>query len=178
MLIQRAGTGTLPPPGFTIPPWQALAEQWNAVLPPSTPTVTLGPATVTIGHDDCEGDDFTPGIAGAVDGHAFGWDNESPARVVEVKLIKMEWRPVTNAEFMAFYKSNRQVELPASWVETEEGIQVGRQIITTFSKRLIYFSGTDCVWTSADDNSTTLACAHFLRCTVSICSISGWPSSY
>lgn len=124
MLIQRAGTGTLPPPGFTIPPWQALAEQWNTGLPPSTPTVTLGPATVTMGHNDCEGDDFTPGIAGAVDGHAFGWDNESPARVVEVKPVKMEWRPVTNADFISFYKSNKHVGLPASWVETEEGIQV------------------------------------------------------
>jgi len=80
-----------------------------------------------MGHNDCEGDDFTPGIAGAVGGHAFGWDNESPARVVEVKPVKMEWRPVTNADFISFYKSNKHVGLPASWVETDEGIQVSHQ---------------------------------------------------
>lgn len=124
MLIQRAGTNTLPPPGFTIPPWQALADQWNAVFPPSTPTVTIGPAAITMGHDDCEGDDLSPGVTEVVDGHAFGWDNESPARVVEVKAVKMEWRPVSNAEFLQFYKDNNQVEMPASWVDGEEGIQV------------------------------------------------------
>ncbi|KAL4071260.1 C-type lectin protein [Scleroderma yunnanense] len=124
MLIQRAGVGTLPPPGFTIPPWRALAEQWNTTPLPSTPTVTLGPTTITIGHDDCEGDDFTAKLSEVIDGHAFGWDNESPARVVEVKQVKMEWRPVTNADFLAYFKDNKQVGLPASWVDSEEGIQV------------------------------------------------------
>ncbi|KAI6046415.1 C-type lectin protein [Pisolithus marmoratus] len=124
MLIQRAGTGTLPPPGFTIPPWEALAEQWNTIAPPSTSTVTIGPAKVTLGHEDCEGEDFSPEVAEIVDGHAFGWDNESPARVVEVKQIKMEWRPVTNREFFTFYKDNKQVGLPASWIEDKGEIMV------------------------------------------------------
>ncbi|KAG6333819.1 hypothetical protein ID866_5267 [Astraeus odoratus] len=124
MLIQRAGTGTLPPPGFTIPPWEALAEQWNAVRPPSTPTVVLGPADITLGHEDCEGDDLVPGIAEVVHGHAFGWDNESPSRVVRVNQVKMEWRPITNAEFLTFYKVNKEVGLPVSWVEMQEEIKV------------------------------------------------------
>ncbi|KIK98122.1 hypothetical protein PAXRUDRAFT_134897 [Paxillus rubicundulus Ve08.2h10] len=125
MLIQRAGTGTLPPSGFTVPPWKALAEQWNATIrPPSTPTVTLGPASVILGHQDCEGDDLKSGITEAIDGHEFGWDNESPPRATEVKQIKMDWRPITNAEFLTFYQDHKEVGLPPSWVETEGGIEV------------------------------------------------------
>lgn len=128
MLIQRAGTGTLPPAGFTIPPWEAFAEQWNSAPRPSTPTVVLGPANLILGHDDCEGDDFTPGIAELVDGHAFGWDNESPSRSVEVSQVKMEWRPITNAQFLDFYNSN-EIVLPASWVESEDGIMVCDKVL-------------------------------------------------
>ena len=124
MLIQRAGTGTLPPPGFTVPPWEALAEQWNATTrPPTTPTVTLGPTTVVLGHQDCEGDDLKSGITEMVDGHEFGWDNESPARAVEVKQVKMEWRPITNAEYFAFFQDHKEVGLPPSWVESDEGMK-------------------------------------------------------
>ncbi|KAH7917459.1 hypothetical protein BV22DRAFT_1108567 [Leucogyrophana mollusca] len=125
MLIQRAGTGTLPPPGFTVPPWEALASQWNATTrPPSTPTVTLGPTTITLGHGDSEGDDFAPGVAGDVEGHAFGWDNESPARAVEVAQFKVEWRPITNAEYLAFWETHREVAMPPSWVQEEDGMKV------------------------------------------------------
>ncbi|KAH7907883.1 C-type lectin protein [Hygrophoropsis aurantiaca] len=125
MLIQRAGTGTLPPPGFTVPPWEALAAQWNqSIRPPSTPIVTLGPTTVTLGHDDSEGDDFTPGIADNVDGYSFGWDNESPARAVQVGQFRMHWRPISNAEYLAFWKATPGVEMPPSWVQEGEEIKV------------------------------------------------------
>lgn len=73
MLIQRAGTGTLPPPGFTPPPWSELAASWDAgVRAPSTPTVTVGLATITMGHEDSEGDDLKPEVTYQVDGHEFG----------------------------------------------------------------------------------------------------------
>ncbi|EGO00865.1 hypothetical protein SERLA73DRAFT_105312 [Serpula lacrymans var. lacrymans S7.3] len=125
MLIQRAGTGTLPPPGFTIPPWAALSEQWNNSLEPlSAPTVTLGPTTVVLGHDDSEGDDLMSGISESVDGHEFGWDNESPARAIEVKQFKIDWRPVTNGEFHDFWKISGLVKMPASWVQEDENIKV------------------------------------------------------
>ena len=45
MLIQRAATGMLPPPGFATPPWEALAAQWDAAPLPLTETVQLGPCT-------------------------------------------------------------------------------------------------------------------------------------
>lgn len=127
MLVQRASTGTLPPPGFTPPPWSELAAAWDAsVCAPSSLTVTLGPTTITLGHDDCEGDDLKPEVTHDMDGHEFGWDNESPMRQVEVGRVRMEWRPVTNAEYFAFWKASgeTQVDLPPSWVLNEGGIEV------------------------------------------------------
>ncbi|KAJ3001750.1 hypothetical protein NUW54_g6235 [Trametes sanguinea] len=58
MLIQRAGSGMLPPPGFAPPPWEALAAEWATIPPPTTPTVTLGPCELVLGHDDQEPDDL------------------------------------------------------------------------------------------------------------------------
>ncbi|EIW74660.1 DUF323 domain-containing protein [Coniophora puteana RWD-64-598 SS2] len=126
MLIQRAGSGTIPPPDFTPPPWASLAQTWNAMPKPSSPTVTMGPATVTLGHDDIESEDKHPEKATDVKGHEFGWDNESPQRSEEVKEFRISWRPVTNGEFYAFYTSDGKsdVTLPASWVEIDGEIQV------------------------------------------------------
>ncbi|KAI0751764.1 C-type lectin protein [Daedaleopsis nitida] len=119
ILIQRAGTGMLPPPGFALPPWAALAAQWDATPPPTTPTVTLGPCTLTLGHDDQEPDDVVPALAADVAAHEFGWDNESPARAVHVGAFRMSWRPVTNGEYEAFWREAGKelgLGLPPSWV--------------------------------------------------------------
>ena len=126
MLIQRAGSGTIPPPDFTPPPWESLAQTWNALPKPASPTVTLGPATVTLGHDDVESEDEDPSKKMDVKGHEFGWDNESPKREEEVKEFRISWRPVTNGEFYAFYTNDGkgEVTLPASWVEIDGEIQV------------------------------------------------------
>ena len=122
MLIQRAGTGMLPPPGFATPPWEALAAQWDAAPLPPTETVQLGPCTFTLGHDDQEPDDLLPSLSLAVPGHELGWDNESPARAVHVGAFRVSWRPITNGEFEAFWRGpgKDRVEMPASWVESEE----------------------------------------------------------
>lgn len=126
MLIQRAGTGTLPPPGFTSPPWASLSRQWNQIPRPSTPTVTLGPTTITLGQEDSEGDDFLEDVQNQIDGHQFGWDNESPSRQVEVGAFKAEWRPVSNGEFERFWRGDGKdlVGLPKSWVEEDGAIHV------------------------------------------------------
>ncbi|KAL4243691.1 EgtD Methyltransferase Superfamily protein [Abortiporus biennis] len=122
MLLQRAGTGTIPPQGFIPPQWSILASQWDLAPRPPSSTVTLGPAIVSLGHDDDEADDLSTDIVG----HEFGWDNEHPRRDVQVDEFRIEWRPVTNGEFFTFYKSadHGQVQFPASWVEIEGGIQV------------------------------------------------------
>ncbi|KAL1723779.1 C-type lectin protein [Schizophyllum commune] len=145
MLIQRAGTGTLPPPGFTPPPWDFLKAQWDAMPAPATPTAKLGPATITLGHDDSEGEDFLRQYAekdgqnaedksaqekglyteDEIVNHEFGWDNESPARATHVGAFRAEWRPVTNGEFEAYWrKSDGKVPMPKSWVEEEGEVKV------------------------------------------------------
>jgi formylglycine-generating enzyme required for sulfatase activity len=126
MLIQRAGTGTLPPPGFVVPPWELLKLQWDATPAPSTESVTLGPATLTLGHDDSEADDSLPDLE--AEGHQYGWDNESPARQVEVGKFRAAWRPVTNNEFLAFWRAGK-AELPKSWVEVEGEVKVRSRVI-------------------------------------------------
>ncbi|KAJ8591598.1 hypothetical protein M405DRAFT_814114 [Rhizopogon salebrosus TDB-379] len=125
MLIQRAGTGTQPPAGFVPPPWEALSAQWDVTyMPPATLNVTLGPSSITLGHDDCEGKDFDDDVHDQVEGHQFGWDNESPSRQVEVGQFRVEWRPISNGEFHDWWVNRKEIGLPPSWVEAEEEIQV------------------------------------------------------
>ncbi|KAK7045684.1 hypothetical protein VNI00_007517 [Paramarasmius palmivorus] len=124
MLIQRAGTGTLPPPGFTIPPWSLLADQFNQVPPPSTPYATLGPADLVLGHQDSEGDDIGE-LKLNVQDHEYGWDNESPPRSVSVGAFRAEWRPVSNGEFEVFWREGKgKVPMPKSWAEEDGQLQV------------------------------------------------------
>ena len=134
MLIQRAGIDTIPPPDFTPPPWESLVESWNTAPKPAPSTVVIDATTVTIGIDDIENEDNNPVNSLEVNGHVFGWDNESPKEEVAVKAFRIEWRPVTNGEFFAFYtnvtqavddKSKSKLTFPASWVIAEDGeIQV------------------------------------------------------
>ena len=118
MLVQRAGTGTIAPTGFIPPVWDVLAESWDAAPLPSTATVTLGPETLSMGHDDPEDEDASTDVAG----HDFGWDNEHPRRDVHVSAFRIEWRPVTNGEFYEFYHGvgKGKVQYPASWIEVDD----------------------------------------------------------
>ena len=122
MLLQRAGTGTIPPSGFIPPMWEVLVETWNAAPRPKTATVTLGPETLSIGHYDDEEQDASTDVLG----HDFGWDNEHPKREVEVGKFTIEWRPITNGEFHDFYYNGGKdkVKFPASWIENNGEVQV------------------------------------------------------
>ncbi|KAF8629899.1 hypothetical protein AX15_003254 [Amanita polypyramis BW_CC] len=124
MLIQRAGTGTLPPPEFSVPSWELLAHQWANLPTPSEPTVVLGPEAVILGHDDCEADDDMEEMRFAVRGHTFGWDNESPSRKVNVGRFRVEWRPITNREFESFWRENKNIQLPKSWCLVDGEVKV------------------------------------------------------
>ncbi|KAK2464199.1 hypothetical protein APHAL10511_003656 [Amanita phalloides] len=115
MLIQCAGTGTLPPPNFTPPPWGLLVQHWANIPAPIEPTVIIKPNIITLGHDDCEGYDGIEDVKFAVHGHTFGWDNESPARSVAVGRFEVEWRPITNGEFESFWRMRENVPFPKSW---------------------------------------------------------------
>ncbi|KAG6331966.1 hypothetical protein ID866_7120 [Astraeus odoratus] len=137
MHLERAGTGTIPPPDFIPPPWQSLSATWKTAPKLSSSTIVVDATTVTLGIDDVESEDNDPEKDLDVDGHVFGWDNESPKRTVAVDAFRIEWRPVTNGEFFNFYnapgqdpnghvdsgsfKSKSKLTFPASWVRAEDG---------------------------------------------------------
>ena len=136
MLLRTVGQGTLPPSGFTPPPWSALADSWDkAPLPPSS-AVKLGPETITLGHDDYEKDDASKEVAN----HEFGWDNEHPKRQVEVGEFRIEWRPVSNGDFYEFYKAggSEKVAFPKSWYligdEVFVRVFLGSQIVVPLTQ--------------------------------------------
>ena len=142
MLLQRAGTegGTLPPPGFVRPPWDLLAAAWDEEEQGANveETVSLGPATVSLGHDDPDaqdsdvsghGDDLgkeeLAKVRDDAQQHEYGWDNEHPRRAAHVGRVRIEWRPITNGEFFAFWKGREgEVEMPKSWVEVDGVVMV------------------------------------------------------
>ncbi|KAL0956005.1 hypothetical protein HGRIS_002180 [Hohenbuehelia grisea] len=164
MLLQRAGTGTLPPPGFTVPPFELLARQWDAVPPPSSSSVTLGPAEVVLGHDDSEGDDIAMStrVEDVVD-HMYGWDNESPMRTTQVSAFRAEWRPVSNKEFETFWRASDKIEMPKSWVNEDGEIKV--RSLLSLIKGLCLIPGcigSHHLWTCLDVCRPALASAHVL----------------
>ncbi|KZT27456.1 hypothetical protein NEOLEDRAFT_1240390 [Neolentinus lepideus HHB14362 ss-1] len=126
MLFQRAGTGTIAPPGFTPPPWESLAAAWDSAPQPSESTVTLGPTTISLGIDDPEAEDKDPVVSQQLQGHVYGWDNEHPKRDVQVEQFRIEWRPITNGQFYEFYQGvgRDKVKFPASWVRAGDDVQV------------------------------------------------------
>ncbi|KAG9019743.1 hypothetical protein FRB90_009613 [Tulasnella sp. 427] len=128
MLIQKAGDvdGALPPPGFAKPQWGTLQKQpeWSQPIP--THTVTLdGGVEVSLGHDDVEADDTFDELNSPE--HEFGWDNESPKRIVKLgkEKVKIETRPILNGEFYEFWVKERKgkegVAVPGLWVVDEQG---------------------------------------------------------
>ena len=127
MLLQKAGEpgGTLPPPGFAVPNWELLKEQWSNAPQANGATVKLGPARITLGHDDFEEEDSDPEKTTQLAGHEFGWDNEHPRREVEVEEFRISWRPISNGEFYEFWRGDGQgrVKLPASWIEIDGEVQ-------------------------------------------------------
>lgn len=139
MLLQRAGTGTIPPTGFVPPVWDILADAWNAAPAPKTAAVTLGPETISMGHDDDEEHEDSTDVVG----HDFGWDNEQPKRDVHVGRFRIEWRPVTNGEFYEFYTAGGKdkVQFPATWIEVDGAVQVNRLRSVLSVYRLMSLTG-------------------------------------
>ena len=54
MLLMKAGEGLRAPKGFAPPPWEALVEAWDTEPELEDETLTIGPAEVSLGHDDDE----------------------------------------------------------------------------------------------------------------------------
>lgn len=165
MLIQRAGTGTIPPStgGFSTPCWESLAEVWDATPGLSNATVTLGPATVELGHDDFEAEDESLDVRD----HELGWDNEHPKRKVDVGEFRIEWRPITNGQFYEYWKTSEgKIPIPKSWVMSNGDVMVSNLLkrVSTGVASLNTFCelGPHSLWTGPDENRPPLACHHRL----------------
>jgi len=125
MLLQRAGSGTVPPPGFAVPDWNSLATSWKYLPPVTEESVVLGPAVIELGHDDAEEDDELEDCRLKIEAHEFGWDNEHPKRQAEVGEFRISWRPITNGEFYEVFKANKEkFQVPASWIEEDGEFRV------------------------------------------------------
>lgn len=170
MLLQRAGTGTIPPPDFSPPHWESLAAQWQTAPKPVVATVEIGASIVTIGIDDIEAEDTDPAKCFDIAGHIFGWDNESPSRQVEVKAFRIEWRPVTNGEFYEFSKGAGQgrVKFPASW-EDHNGETCVSRTHPSFRVQSQHTIGADTIWSSSHKDRLGLASPYMLRESFSVC---------
>lgn len=182
MLLQRAGTGTIPPPGFAPPPWDSLKATWDAIPPPKSSTVTLGPTTISLGHDDLEAKDGDEDVNEDLENHEFGWDNESPRRTVGVGQFRISWRPITNGEFYRFYTEGGKdkVDLPASWVK--EGGEIKVSICSLFlQKSLMSFAnppGSNSLRTRIYGHCATLACNCAIQHPLNLCYCERWSASY
>ena len=105
-------------------------------------SVCLGPSRLVVGHDDSEEDDLALEFTGSVYGHKFGWDNESPQRIVDVQRFRVTWRPVTNSQFYKFWSSEGKelVKVPASWRLIDGEVSVSSV------KRIIVCCQDYCIW--------------------------------
>lgn len=124
-----------PAPGFTTPDWHALALQWRTQVAaeertPENTIVTYPASTVEIGHDDFEHlDNQTPYDPA----HTFGWDNESPKRIVKVPSFKISLLPISNGDYLRFWEkqpaSEKEELLPGSWTIGSDG-KVSIKVLT------------------------------------------------
>ncbi|KZT50868.1 hypothetical protein CALCODRAFT_443939 [Calocera cornea HHB12733] len=127
MLIQVAGepNGSQFPPGFAAPPFASLAKEWAAFPPAANPvpTLLLEAGTITVGHNDVETEDHSVTDDSWKETHEFGWDNESPERVVSHGSVRIEVTPVTNGQYRTWWEQSGR-PIPTSWVEVDGDIQV------------------------------------------------------
>ena len=68
-------------------------------------------AKLTIGLNDAENDEGPDRF--------FGWDNERPARSVDVKAFEAHGRPISNGEYAYFLETTHSDRLPASWTRKD-----------------------------------------------------------
>lgn len=101
----------LTPPGGANPDFEALARaaeleradnQWHKI-----PT-----SQIVIGADDPE-NNLPPK-------RYFLWDNERPARAVDVPQFEAQSRPISNGEYARYLEMTHTSKLPASWTDQHE----------------------------------------------------------
>ncbi|XXG99181.1 hypothetical protein Hte_005516 [Hypoxylon texense] len=98
---------TLAPPHTKRPNFEALAREAQAARV-SNDWFDIPEQEVIIGLDDPEVRDSAK---------HFGWDNEKPARFVNVQGFQAKGRPITNEEYALYMYNTKTTKIPASWAE-------------------------------------------------------------
>jgi formylglycine-generating enzyme required for sulfatase activity len=115
MLAQSLDTEA---PGST-PDWEVLKNTWTV---DTNKVIEVQGRSITLGHDDPEGDDDKSGEDWS--SHEFGWDEESPSYTIEVKSFKSDALPITNADYLEYLKSKGDQKMPASWIKVNDKIMI------------------------------------------------------
>ncbi|KAI8371082.1 hypothetical protein BD560DRAFT_351656 [Blakeslea trispora] len=116
MLVQSPNI--LPPKNVATPSWKLFAHQPQPLKPLAEAAYLKMPSgSVVLGQPYCESHDYEPAISS--DLIQFGWDNESPARQVQVNEFEIQTRPVTNGEYFAYLQETSSNVMPASWFKDE-----------------------------------------------------------
>ncbi|KAI4113844.1 MAG: hypothetical protein LQ345_005267 [Seirophora villosa] len=111
MLLQS--DRALPPSGRR-PEFRALAQDARKHALPND-WIKIPSATLTIGMNEPESASGTKDY--------FGWDNEEPARQVQVPSFEAKARPLTNDDYVRYLIETGFQMLPASWSMTHDGTQ-------------------------------------------------------
>ncbi|RCH99832.1 hypothetical protein CU097_014817 [Rhizopus azygosporus] len=122
MLVQSPNT--LPPKGVSLPSWKFAAEAEADIIPLAEASYIniAGAASVIIGHNDREEEDNNPSCQKI---QSFGWDNESPQREYKnQRSFRIQTRPITNGEYLAYLKDMGSSDIPASWLKHGDQLYV------------------------------------------------------
>ena len=105
MLLQS--DKTIPPTGVDRPDFEQMHYQAKMNEKPNK-WFSIPQQTFKIGLNDCDED--------CMPERSFGWDNESPQRVVTVRAFESQGRPITNGEYARYLQAKGIQTYPASWV--------------------------------------------------------------
>ncbi|KAK9441665.1 DUF323 domain protein [Metarhizium brunneum] len=96
---------TLPPPHMGIPDFERMAKRaFEARV--ENEWFDVPAQEVNLGMNDPES---------GTDNVHFGWDNEKPARKVQVHAFQARGRPITNEEYAQYLYTTNAAKIPASW---------------------------------------------------------------
>ncbi|EXV06624.1 DUF2260 domain protein [Metarhizium robertsii] len=96
---------TLPPPHMGIPDFERMAKRaFEARV--DNEWFDVPAQQVILGMNDPES---------GTDNVHFGWDNEKPARKVQVHAFQARGRPITNEEYAQYLYTTNAAKIPASW---------------------------------------------------------------
>ncbi|WVN89348.1 uncharacterized protein L203_104571 [Cryptococcus depauperatus CBS 7841] len=119
------------------PVWDILVNQWAANKSENKVLEITG-GEITLGHDDVEEDDKEYPTVQDWENHEFGWDNESPKAIQQVKPFRIDSLPVTNNEYRKYLQAEgiwdklTNETAPASWINTSTSSSPEWQIRTFY----------------------------------------------